>query len=471
MILRRIMLLLISLLIPFFAFAGGTHEDYSRDLYFAPYLGSANINLNTPDWKEPISGTREDSSNRFAENRLVAIAALYGFSRDELKDNGYGMKITITGDSFDPSNNCFWMVSQSNPDSKRPFTLQMAGSIRYFPQAATTNGKLINLDYGCIGIDNDNTSYTWEYVGNGFSKKIYVSNNYLNRSAVNNSFYIICDFAMVLPGDIHNGILTYNNSQYVLAPASDYSASITIRVELIDSSGNLVSYTGSDNIDQAFPVNNYWEYSIPFSGFYDPLLRGSNSDEAPDEIGSSLSIEVLPGAGNIDLGNQSQVDIPIANINYSIYNLALTNANADLIDENVFIFLSANPNPRVGDSNGFRFVHEDVGINESPTPENSINYTIKAVSTEDTSSLPVIFDGTDYLEGDGLVHPGNQKLSTKHNEEVLSHAEQQRNRHWHTFVGQLQLSLVPNPRLIVPGYYDSYVYVHVIVDDSLEVMQ
>ena len=49
MILRRIMLLFISLLIPFCAFAGGTHEDYSRDLYFAPYLGSANINLNTPD--------------------------------------------------------------------------------------------------------------------------------------------------------------------------------------------------------------------------------------------------------------------------------------------------------------------------------------------------------------------------------------------------------------------------------------
>lgn len=448
---------------------------FAAELYLAPYAASSNINLNTPDWTTPASEPTE-GYNRFSGNRIVAIASIYHlewkyysaiWDRLYISDaKDYGIRITLSSNSY--HDDAFWFVSQSNPDSQRPFQLQFAGPIRPNYENGSSAGDTSNNDYG-YGTDG------WIEQGNSVYRDIVIPEDevYSKKDSLHpvnpDSYYfdIICDVGIILPGEINNGILSYNNNSYIIAPASDYSAEITIRIDLIKRDGSIVTESDKPN---GFTGPLYKEYTIPFSGFYDPLIEGESVASTDDEeIGSSLSIRTLAGAGNIDLGNQSQKDVPIADINYAIYNLALTDSNTSLIDENVFIFLSASANPRVKDQNGFRFVHEDVGINESPTPENSINYTIKAISTEVPSMQPVVFDGTDYLEGDGLIYPGDKRLKTVHHLEYIKHTDDE--RHWHTFIGQLQLSLVPNPRLIVPGYYDSYVYVHVIVDDSLEVMQ
>ena len=450
---------------------------FAAELYLAPYAASSNINLNTPDWATPATDPTGGGYNRFSGNRIVAIASIYylewkyysvwPFEDLIISDaRDYGIRITLSSNSY--HDDAFWFVSQSNPDSQRPFQLQFAGPIRPNYAGGGSAGDTSNNDYG-YGTDE------WTKNGNSVyrdivipEKEVYSKGDGLHPLNPDSYYFdIICDVGIILPGEINNGILSYNNNSYVIAPAADYSAEITIRIDLINRDGSIVQAGDEPN---GFTGPLYKEYTIPFSGFYDPLIEGESvSSTDNEEIGSSLSIRALAGSGNIDLGNQSQKDVPIADINYAIYNLNLTEDNQNLIDENVFIFLSASANPRVKDQNGFRFVHEDVGINEEPTPENSINYTIKAISTEDSSMQPVVFDGTDYLEDNGLIHPGDKRLKTEHHVEDIKHAGD--TRHWHTFIGQLQLSLVPNPRLIVPGYYDSYVYVHVIVDDSLEVMQ
>ena len=448
----------------------------ASDMYFAPYAASSNINLNTPAWSEPADNPK-GVHDWFPENRIVALASTYQFEWqyyyyniwpikiDEIWNStarDYGMRITVSSSSY--HDGAFWFVSQSNPDSQRPFNLQFAGQVR-----TTTDGDLSYNDYGYVGSDgwksNGSTSvYRDLIIPEDELKRVSDGAPPIETSLVS----IMCDVGIVLPGEITNGVLDYNNNTYIIAPASDYSAEVTIRIELITKEGAIVT---ESNKPSSYTGPLFIEYTIPFSGFYDPLQEGYSLGwgvTEPLEIGSSLAIETLPGAANFDLGNQSQYDVPIANLNYAIYNLAVP-SDVNSIDEQVFIFLSSSPSPYISGSK-FRFVHEDVGLNEEPTPENSINYTIKAISTEDSSMQPVVFDGTDYLKDDGKEFPGNNRLTTEHHEEVLTHARYP-NRHWHTFIGQLQLSLVPNPRLIVPGYYDSYVYVHVIVDDSLEVMQ
>lgn len=452
----------------------------ASDMYFAPYVASSNINLNTPDWSEP-AGNPSANHDRFPENRIVALASLYHLEwkyysisdRVDVSDaRDYGIRITVSSNNY--HDGAFWFVSQSNPDSQRPFQLQFAGPIRVIHQDAPVGGHsdTSNNNYGYAGDEN------WTITGNGAYRDIVIPEDEVyskfdwEHPLRTESYYfdIICDTGIVLPGEIRNGVLIYNNNTYIIAPATDYSAEVTIKIELITRDGVIVADSSDRPDDFSGPTSI--EYTIPFSGFYDPLIIGESTAQGemlPLEIGSSLSLQTLAGSGNIDLGNQSQTDIPIADINYAIYNLAVASGENTAIDEQVFIFLSSSPSPYVPGSK-FRFVHEDVGVNEEPTPENSINYTIKAISKENPSSASVIFDGTDYLEADGKTHPGNKRLVTEHHEEFLASARD-KNRHWHTFVGQLQLSLVPNPRLIVPGYYDSYVYVHVIVDDSLEVMQ
>lgn len=446
----------------------------ASDMYFAPYAASSNINLNTPDFSNPAVSA--ENHDWFQENRIVALAALYDFDwryykfgiwEDiEISDAiDYGLRITISSNSF--HDGMFWFVSQSNPDSQRPFTLQVAGQTMTESYAPVSKNN-----YGVVGDSN------WNQSGSSYYIDIIPDEDDLKKysTGVPNVGHIYnimttCDIGIVLPGEINNGVLKSDTSgpTYIIAPANDYSAEIVVKIELITKNHVIVTETTKPNWHTG---PTCIEYTIPFSGFYDPIQVGQGLGwgvTEPLEIGSSLAIEILPGAANFDLGNQSQTDIPIANINYAIYNLAAVSGGNAAIDEQVFIFLSSSPSPYMPGSK-FRFVHEDVGINEEPTPENSINYTIKAVSTENPSNIPVVFDGTDYLDGDGSIYPGDKRLTTEHHEEVLSHARYP-SRHWHTFIGQLQLSLVPNPRLIVPGYYDSYVYVHVIVDDSLEVMQ
>lgn len=449
----------------------------ASDMYFAPYAASSNINLNTPAWSEPAANPKGEH-DWFPENRIIALGATHEFewqyyyynvwpvTIDEVRNStarDYGIRITVSSSSY--HDGAFWFVSQSNPDSQRPFNLQFAGQFR------PTGEKDLSInDYGYVGSDG------WiSDTSNSVHRDLTIPESELKRLSDGyppiETYYvsIMFDVGLVLPGEIKNGVLEYNNNTYIIAPATDYSAEITIRLDLITKEGAIVTESNKPN---SYTGPLFIEYTIPFSGFYDPLQKGSSLDwgvPEPLEIGSSLAIETLPGSANFDLGNQSQTDVPIANINYAIYNLDVPTDGSVSVDEQVFIFLSSNASPYVPGAN-FRFVHEDVGVNEEPTPENSINYTIKAVSTENPSTVPVIFDGTDYLDGDGTEHPGDKRLTTEHHEEVLTHARDP-NRHWHTYIGQLQLTLEPNPRLITPGYYDSCVYVHVIVDDKLEVMQ
>ena len=441
------------------------------ELYFGPYVASSNINLNTPAWKEKVNVNNVGrGDNIFTNDRIVALGALYGlpleenhiFENDVSTAREYGIRITVTSDSYD--NGMFWFVSQSNPDSKRPFNLQFAGPVRRDPKDPLITDYDEKQDYGYVGDSG------WKTNANGAYYDAFISTRAFDKAWPNlysYLFHIIFDVGLVLPGEngINNGILDVDingtEQNLVIAPADDYSAVITIKIEAIDKNHNVV--TSIPGVEGSI---NPIEYTIPFSGFYDPLIPGIGGVVGEEDVGSSLSINVLSGAANIDLNNQSQTDVPIADIDYAIYNLSKQEACEETYEDSVFIFLSSNPSPYVNDGDGFKFVHESVSINEEPTAENSIYYTITAV---DDAGNEVLFDGKDSLHsGENGYEAPVEKLTTVCETQTITHAGSV--RHWHTYSGRFYLNLIPNPRLITPGYYDSYVYVHVIVDDSLEVM-
>lgn len=75
------------------------------------------------------------------------------------------------------------------------------------------------------------------------------------------------------------------------------------------------------------------------------------------------------------------------------------------------------------------------------------------------------FDGTDYLTPDGS-NP-DDRILTAHHEMAIGDLFGGGKAHWHSWNGELLLSLDTNNRIMNEGLYRSTVYVHVVTDDSL----
>ena len=435
-----------------------------EDLYLAPYGGSINVNLDTPSWTEVTSA---QSTPFQAENRLVTVGALQRLNwNTPLSDNReeatkYGLKITITSPS--ERDGYFWFTSQSNPDSQRPFYLQIAGQFRPTGISVSDVPRIWGTfprdgEESSIVANNDVISDCWDSWP--FSSVYTLS--------------IIPDIGIVLPGDIVNGVLTIEGSQsatggreqYTIVSGDDYSCEINVRFEIVDSSGNPV--TSVPGYGGPYSV----ELNIPFSGFYDPLLQGGNGS-IPSELSSALTVHTRPEAANIDLRNQQGDSIHIADISYAVYNLPKL-GDSGTYDDSIFIFLSANPNPYVPNDDGFQFVHEDVAPGVAPGPRQRIGYTVTVRADANTEAgggtAEETFIGDEYLTVEGAVGqvvPDDRKLTTACNEEDMGLAVEKYN-HWHSYAGELWLNLLPNTEAPVmnAGYYRSYIYVHAIVDES-----
>ena len=427
---------------------------FSMQLYLTPYGGSVNVNLNTPSWQEVES----PRANPFGgDNRIVALIALTQLTEDQAKE--YGLRITISSPS--ERNGYFWFTSQSNPDSQRPFFLQVAGQYR-----GNSRYGLTDKNKGALwGIFPSNSSYVDVKASNGDIDDV-------DGITITN-FALIPDIGFILPGEISNGVLKIPSEEsasgfeevYSIVPAEDYSCDVTIRVEIIDRNGSPVS-PGSIS-GYAGPCE--LELTIPFSGYYDPLQgEGTTTDFAFSELSSALSVRSLPKTATFDLINDQGETFPIAEIDYSVYNLRNYN-DSEAYDDSIFVFLSASPDPYVGNQDGFRFVHEDVASGFAPNVDEYIPYTLSVIpdahTAEEIGSSPIDFSGKEYIAQDGTYSQDFNKLVTRHNVESTPEAKQEET-HWHSFGGTIELNLGHELTTMKSGYYKSYVYVHAIVDET-----
>ncbi len=458
---RRLIAIILSLIIPVSMLPAVV------DVAFAPYAGAVNLNLNSKwtTFRDPDDGlTGGSESQIFDAGQVVAHGEI-----DNIRQNIFfiisypneardiQIRISFNSDSAFYHDGSFWFVSQSNPDSIRPFQIQIAGHINRTDEAGfiapgTKDGWVSFSDRiekaGEVIIDLDD-----------YTVPIAVYGEYV--------YSVDFDFGIYFPGEIENGTLEYEGKTYTIMPGDDYSSEIEVTVE-IGSTGREI---------EANP--QILSFVIPFSGYYDPTMEAGQ--ELSTDVSSALSVNVLPGAATIDLINDQGKTIDIAEIDYGIYNL---NASYDQAGEDVLLFLSSNPNPFVGDPDGFRFIHEEALNNPSVIigDTNSLGYKITSVFSpgeqEVVANRPedVTYDGTAWIDigdtsTDGVLSNGENAIKTVHHDMAFDpETASIPNPHWHTYRGILQLKLDPLKSSIdamQPGYYRSTVYVHVVVDENL----
>lgn len=449
---------------------------YSEPIfYMAPY-GATNVNLDAPaDWRvEKVISSGNGSP--FEEDQTVIVGGLekllveFWTAADGSDVHNYAIELSFDSDSY--SNGYFWFTKQSDPEFKRPFQIQvMSWNYR---DGAILGGDSVYYNYGFMG-ENGYTARLAAADDSSFlSNLIDIILGFLEGEEDSLNFNIMYFFGIILPGDIDNGILNLDGVPYPIAAGDDYSAEITVTAKVLRREyrgipGILGTYT------QFEPTGDEISFTVPFSGYYDP--RYSDGTEKPGSD-TSASLYVIPNAraANIDLLNDQGDSIPIANVDFSIFNLPISEEDLNgKYDKSVFMFLSANSNPFVSDNRGFRFVHEDVGFGDAETSANSIGYTISAIPSADMEAMdseedlihPVEYDGTDFLDINGDFPLENKRMYTAHNEEQLGELFGNNKVHWHSYTGELVLNLDSNPVLMESGLYRSTVYVHVVTDDSL----
>lgn len=416
------------------------------NFYMAPY-GATMVNLDNPDWQEVIinedSGTGLESGWIFPPERIIFVGGLEGLVVAQILGIGISefedFAIELSFDSPTWDGKYFWFTKQSDPEFRRPFKIQIGYRV-YRDGDLWDETKYANI--GTLGsLDNK----VIEAAPEGFGA---ILNWLLGFGKYNVAF----EFGIVLPGDINNGILDLDGSAYPIASGTDYSAEINITATLIAQNGADIP----DNVSETI------SFTLPISGYYDPRYPDGGGTE---EFDTSASLYVTPyaRAANINIrDDQGTGQIPIASVDFSIYDLPDTWSDGQY-DDSAFIFMSASSNPFVHNARGFRFVHESVGFGDAELPTNSIGYTITAVP-DSAGGTSVTFDGTDYLTVNGEF-PKN-KIMTDHNDMSLGSLFGGGKAHWHSWNGELMLTLDTNNRMMNEGLYRSTVYVHVVTDDS-----
>ena len=416
--------------------------------YMAPY-GATMINLDNPSWDyiNDVENGRLGSNERiFPDARLVFVGGLeelkvFGILESEFND--YKIRLEF-GDSASWDGQYFWFTKQNDPEFRRPFQIQIGYRVYKDGLLFDTN------EYADLG-----------YLGASDNEELEASPSWLAALLSIGDYNIVFEFGIILPGDIKNGILTLDDgtTTYPIASGTDYSAEINITATLV----------AQNDAEIPADVPETISFTLPISGYYDQRYPDGAGTENFD-TSASLYVTPYARAANINIrDDQGTGQIPIAGVDFAIYDLSDTWTDGQY-DDSAFIFLSASSNPFVQDTRGFRFVHESVGFGDAELPTNSIGYTITAVP-DSAGGASVTFDGTDYMTVTEL--PEN-KITTVHNDMTLGSlfddgTDDWTGRvHWHSWNGELMLTLDTNNRMMNEGLYRSTVYVHVVTNDSLD---
>lgn len=436
------------------------------DFYIAPY-GGINVNLDAPvSWRNPVPTQTiesKDSGNVFSDDQIIVIGGIDNLRIyrewlsivNEVEEYG----ILVSFDSESSEGEYFWFTKQSDPEFRRPFQIQLTGRI----VDDGLHGELVGDQYSDYGVISSAVEEVFEATtSRGFLQGIGDFFDIIFTGSTIN-YSVLYEFGIILPGDITNGILTLDDgTTYPIATGDDYSAEITVTAQLVDI---------SSGVNNPKRIGNERTFVLPISGYYDP--RFGDGEASGDDVSASLYVNTSARAANIDLIHDRGNAIDIASIDFSIFNLSDSFTSGEY-DKSVFLFLSSSSNPFDTEAREFRFVQDGVGFGDAITESNSIGYTITVIPSSDTvnhdsSGLikTITFDGTDYLTADGS-HPTEEKrVYTAHYDEKLGELASGRTVHWHSYSGDVKLSLEQNhTTLMNAGAYKSTVYVHVVTDDK-----
>ena len=464
-----------------------------------PYDGAANLDmrsLNYPARKDGgtltwqgdeynLNEITNDSNSEYLDKHMIAIGGVEGFPLkysfseydrydwlphyDYYEIRAKDISLYLTVDS--PSD--FYFVSQGNTSYRRRFDLYyvyktgQADSATGIPNSPAGTVKKIEGYYDePIEIKLDST-----------------------RDQVGGVWF---DMIIALPYDgAGDGSEGYNDVGviddkvlYPLTDANDYTATVTIKMELKVSADvyHQNSVAGLQDYDykeskEAVTIASR-EIIVPFSGY------SYSFGDAPEPAVGSLYISTTAEAQNINLNpGAMQGSVKISDIAYT---RTFASATSGLTDPNgtdagvAWIFLSANPEPEDKNLNGFNFIKDDAG--DTLTSRNSVSFILDVegvnesygnISGSGSNSNVVTFDGTesvlDYPNVSQYASSPNFIHTTCEFGESLPHVfegggSRKTYYHYHSFEGEIYLRLDGQTTNLAPGRYLGDIYVHVVSD-------
>ena len=226
-----------------------------------------------------------------------------------------------------------------------------------------------------------------------------------------------------------NGRMSADGRYYDLVEADDYFALITVTVEWGENYGH------SDMI------------TIPLSGYY------SRNEQADIDTTTSLYVDTLSSAANLNLATMAGQEIDVANVTFM--------STSD--STNYSLFLSASRNPFYSDSNGFRFLHSSVSYGEVPTLEEYLGFNLYLTTTESTGGTSIgtvtSFTGEEAIEGTTLPDNAISIVPEKNTNTGSAEAYSQ-------YSGRISLVMDSPQVTMKDGVYTEEVFIHIVTEES-----
>lgn len=336
-------LFILSLIMVVSLFADSAYQPTTA--LVIPYDAIAGIPIGSNNYHSDTSGdytndsiSHKTNTSYYTGTEMIGIIMFLN-SNDQVDMNGT-ITVTVT------CPNGFYLVSESNPNYKRPFEIMLFDS---WNKTGSKGWKISETE-----------------------STITININDSNDTKRNAQFHF--DVVVRLPGETNYDTdeCTYNNTIYPLGNFSDYSAVVTFDVK----------YTPTSTSEKTLQKT----VTIPFSGYY------NGDDSLNTTTGVSMSVVLNSEAYNIDIKNKLGKTLNIGSIYYSM----LIGKNKHDTPYNAAIFFSSSSDPYDKNATKFKLVKDDVGPNDPLTSINSVGFKLQVTSYEDNSS--VIFDGTTYFD-------------------------------------------------------------------------
>lgn len=424
------------------------------------------------EYKDPGQDTFNDTTT-YSDNHMIALGGVwnmeseFSFWGDFVSDDPHIKdKMIITAEC----ENGFYFESISNPGARRPFKLYLLIKESYSAKKdqysqSGDSGRTRFVDIKELGEGNNKTDYTYSFLTSGnyeswpnTSDKIghyvgilgpfYYSSDYKFQ-------YMWFDVILCLPYDgtqganyvTSEGKMTYNNREYTLVEADDYTAIVKLTL----------SWGGQDK-----------EITIPLRGYYSANITEQDST-------ASLSVRPRASAANLSIETMQGIEVPVADIDFMATGYPVYNDDGVVSGYNninsFYMFLSASRNPFESDPNGFRLIRRNRGYSESPYSEDYIGFTVRvsptAVEGANQNISPVDFDGTKSVPSSGTLSPANKagmiQIKAETNYET---GGENKPVTFTRFQATASIIMDQATTVMNDGIYEEEIYVHIVTDEE-----
>lgn len=510
---RKTLIIVMAMLISASALYAGQvglnpwHGGFGIDMATTEY----NFNPKKLEYISPSQFTEAAVNSNYSDTHMVALGGVWNMV-SELEKTGehwgaeecafeeiieYNVLSNESDHEMIISAECpngFFFESISNPGARRPFELYLVVKNSYSNQRdmysqnsdsdyGRTSGNVQIIELKNSKLSSEPIQYSYitpsNYEDSKWSDTEHIHSfgevfgiDYDNRSEEDYKYqYMWFDVILCLPYDSAQGTnyvtsegkMTYDNREYTLVEADDYTAIVTLRIE----------WNGQEK-----------ELTIPLRGYYSANITEQDST-------ASLSVRPRASAANLSIETMQGIEVPVADIDFMATGYPVRDANGNIIYyngnevvnkgdygtmkfENIdsfYMFLSSSRNPFESDPNGFRLIRRNRGYSESPYSEDYIGFTVRvsptAVEGANQNISPVDFDGTKSVPSSGTLSPANKagmiQIKAETNYET---GGENKPVTFTRFQATASIIMDQATTVMNDGIYEEEIYVHIVTDEE-----